>query len=186
MVQVSGIASDHGWDCAETLRVIGYAILAVKRKSPGISAGALWIQHEKQVLERLPEFPLTIAVTAGRTVIIHFLAISIGHLGEVAANAATAAIFPVGDGIAMIMVFALPFMALADPTMKALVIGTGGLRLVGAIHVTANSIAGQSTQQRAAYDAKAVTMTGDAANDASACRAQDRASIMVMTATVIR
>src|SRR5580704_14711396 len=70
----------------------------------------------------LAELPFSTWSAARRAVAIEFPATAIDHLGEVAADPVAAAIFPVGDDIAVIVAVAVPFMALAHPAPETVVI----------------------------------------------------------------
>src|SRR6185312_8720458 len=97
------------------------------------------------------EFPLSVSAAASRAIPVELPAAAVDHLGEIAAKAAAAKIFAVGDYVAAIGT-AMPFIAPADRAVETVLIGTHGIAAVLAIHVARDGVAGEPPQESATDD----------------------------------
>src|SRR3954463_13057392 len=79
------------------------------------------------------EFPFAVSPSAGRAIPVELPAAAVDHLGEIAAEAAPAIIFAVGDDVAAVGA-AVPFIAPADRAMESVLIGACGIAAILAIH----------------------------------------------------
>src|SRR5581483_69734 len=121
------------------------------------------------------EFPFTVSPAARRAIPIEFPPAAIDNLGEIAAEAAVAEIFAVGDDIAMIGA-AVPFIAAPDLTAETVVIGANGIAAILAVHVARDGVAREPPEKGAANDGAAIAMTDRPAEHTAGEGAQDRAA----------